>query len=144
MRLFHRCCLTWACHCGDAGAFKAVNGAIAQPADARVTEAFPKLAGIPHVALQSSGGPLAAAPGADRALNIGVVLSGGQAPGRQHSASLVHVDRLFPLSIKLPQSGTLHAALQSSVGPLAATPGADRALNIGVVLSGGQAPGEPR
>lgn len=63
------------------GAFKAVNGAVARPADARVTEAFPKLAGIPHVSLQSSGGPLAAAPGADRALNIGVVLSGGQAPG---------------------------------------------------------------
>jgi hypothetical protein len=63
------------------GAFKAVNGEAAQPADARVADAFPQLTRVPHVALQATGGPLAAAPGADRSLNVGVVLSGGQAPG---------------------------------------------------------------
>lgn len=63
------------------GAFKAVNGEAAQPADPRIADAFPKLAGVHHVALQATGGPLAAVPGVDRALNVGVVLSGGQAPG---------------------------------------------------------------
>ena len=63
------------------GAFKAVNGQAAQPGDARVADAFPQLTRVPHVALEATGGPLAAAPGADRSLNVGVVLSGGQAPG---------------------------------------------------------------
>lgn len=72
------------------GAFKAVNGQAAQPADARVADAFPQLTRVPHVTLQATGGPLAAAPGADRSLNVGVVLSGGQAPGACSAAAAAH------------------------------------------------------
>lgn len=84
-----------------AGAFKAVNGETARPADPRVGDAFPKLSGVPHVVLQATGGPLAAAPGADKSLNIAVVLSGGQAPGVLHAAKIAIFACIIPLSVQL-------------------------------------------
>lgn len=60
-----------------------VPGEVPPVTDPRIPAAFPHLAGAEKVVLQTAEGSAVAADGAaDRALNVGVVLSGGQAPGR--------------------------------------------------------------
>ncbi len=68
--------------------------------DARVSDTFPRLCGTAKIALLPAGGPVADAPGSSRPLNVGVVLSGGQAPGGaiDSFASCLCIYSCMPLS----------------------------------------------